>query len=139
MPRKEYLSAEARHRFDHPPILNGEQRFIFLQAPAWASQYVKGLLTPTNKVGFLLQVGYFRIVSRFFVSGRFHQADIDYIAGKISVDLNAIDMKDYQGTTFYRHQDEILAYFGFPLLSNYLVRPYYRKPNGWRTYRPGLT
>ncbi len=113
MPRKEYLSAEARHRFDHPPILNGEQRLIFLQAPAWAAQYVKGLLTPTNKVGFLLQVGYFRIVSRFFVSGKFHQADIDFIAVKISVDLNAINMKEYQGTTFCRHQDEILAYFGF--------------------------
>jgi len=31
MPRKDYLSAEARHRFDHPPILPGEQRQIFLQ------------------------------------------------------------------------------------------------------------
>ncbi len=113
MPRKEYLTVEARHRFDHPPFLTGEQRLIFLQAPSLAIEYGKSLLTPTNKVGFFLQVGYFRIVSRFFVCGKFHQADIDFIANKISVDLNSIEMNDYHGTTFHRHQDEILAYFGF--------------------------
>lgn len=113
MARKECLSPEARHRFDYPPVLTPEQRVIFLQAPVWATDYVKGLLTPSNKVGFMLQVGYFRIVSRFFVSSRFHQADVDFIADKISVDSNAVDMNDYYGTTFSRHQEDILAYFGF--------------------------
>ena len=68
MARKEFLSPEARHRFDNPPVLTSEQRSIFLQAPTWATEYVRQLQTPSNKVGFLLQVGYFRIVSRFFVS-----------------------------------------------------------------------
>ncbi|WP_069660518.1 DUF4158 domain-containing protein [Arcticibacter eurypsychrophilus] len=113
MPRKDYLSAEARHRFDNPPVLSGEQRQIFLQAPTWATEYVKGLLTPSNKVGFILQVGYFRIVSRFFVSSRFHQADVDFIADKISVDANGVNMADYQGNTFRRHQEDILGFFGF--------------------------
>lgn len=60
-----------------------------------------------------MQVGYFRIVSRFFVSSRFHQIDVDFIADKISVDANAVNMADYQGNTFRRHQDDILNYFGF--------------------------
>jgi hypothetical protein len=84
-----------------------------LQAPDWAIEYVKGLHTPTNKAGFLLQVGYFRIVSRFFVSSRFHQADVDFIADKVSVDVNAVDMEGYRGNTFRRHQEDILDYFGF--------------------------
>lgn len=113
MPRKEYLSVEARHRFDHPPVLNSEQRLIFLQAPAWATDYVKGLQTPSNKVGFLLQVGYFRVVSRFFVASRYHQSDVDFVAEKISVAINAVNMDEYQGRTVLRHQEEILAYFGF--------------------------
>ena len=113
MARKEFLSPEARHRFDNPPVLTSEQRSIFLQAPTWATEYVRQLQTPSNKVGFLLQVGYFRIVSRFFVSSRYDQKDVDFVAEKISVDSNAVDMNDYCGTTFSRHQEDILAYFGF--------------------------
>lgn len=119
MPRKDYLSAEARRRFDHPPTLSGEQRQIFLQAPVWAMEYVKGLLTPSNKVGFILQVGYFRIVSRFFVSSRFHQSDVDFVVDRISVDVNAVNMGDYHGNTFRRHQDDILSYFGFAPFTKY--------------------
>jgi hypothetical protein len=83
MPRKEYLSQEARHRFDNPPVLNSEQRLIFLQAPGWALEYVKMLQTPSSKVGFLLQVGYFRMVSRFYIQTKFNQSDIEYVAERI--------------------------------------------------------
>jgi TnpA family transposase len=113
MPRKEYLSQEARHRFDNPPVLNSEQRLIFLQAPGWALEYVKMLQTPSSKVGFLLQVGYFRMVSRFYIQTKFNQSDIEYVAERISVDSNAVDMNEYENSTVYRHQKEILEYFGF--------------------------
>jgi len=113
MPRKEYLAQEARQRFDWPPILSAEQKLIFLQAPSWANEYVRQLQTPSNKVGFLLQVGYFRIVSRFFVPGRFLQDDVDFVTDKISVDVNAVEMADYEGNTARRHQKDILEYFGF--------------------------
>ncbi|TDE09364.1 Tn3 family transposase [Dyadobacter psychrotolerans] len=113
MPRKEYLTSEERTRFDNPPILNADQRPIFLEVPQWAAEYVKTLQTPSNKVGFLLQVGYFRIVSRFFGSNRFHQSDVDYVAERISVDVNAVQMTSYEGRTSLRHREDILLYFGF--------------------------
>ncbi|WP_221393482.1 DUF4158 domain-containing protein [Dyadobacter sp. NIV53] len=113
MPRKEYLNSEARQRFDNPPVLSADQKVIFLEAPQWAAEYVKTLQTPSNKVGFLLQVGYFRIVSRFFGSNRFHQSDVDYVAERISVDINAVQISDYEGRTSLRHREDILGYFGF--------------------------
>ncbi|MBC7390523.1 MAG: Tn3 family transposase [Opitutaceae bacterium] len=113
MPRKEYLSQEARHRFDNPPVLNVGQRTIFLQPPKWATEYLKGLQTPSNKVGFLLQVGYFRMVGRFFVSSKYRKGDIDFVAEMNSVDMNSVDMDEYVGNTVRRHQKEILEYFGF--------------------------
>lgn len=113
MPRKEYITWEARQKFDHPPILNPEQKLIFLKAPEWATEYVRTLQTPSNKVGFLLQVGYFRIVSRFFVSSRYHQSDVDFVAERISIDVNAVQMSDYEGRTALRHREDILGYFGF--------------------------
>ncbi len=113
MPRKDYISLEARLRFDQPPSLTTERRLIFLQAPLWAMEYVRSLQTPSNKVGFLLQVGYFRIVGRFFVSSRYHGADVDFVAENISVDVNSVVMSDYEGRTVLRHQKDILDYFGF--------------------------
>ena len=113
MPRKEYLTSEVRQRFDNPPVLSLDQKMIFLQAPQWAAEYVKTLQTPSNKVGFLLQVGYFRVVSWFFGSNRFHQSDVDYVAERISVDVNAVQMTDYEGRTSLRHREDILGYFGF--------------------------
>jgi len=113
MARKEFLSPEARQRFDCPPEFNAEKRILFLQAPVWALEYVKGLHTPSNKVGFLLQVGYFRVVSRFFLPSRFHQADVDFVAEKISVNVNDVNIDEYESRTALRHQKEILSYFGF--------------------------
>jgi TnpA family transposase len=113
MPRKNYLNSEARQKFDYPPVLTPEQKLIFLKTPDWATEYVKTLQTPSNKVGFLLQVGYFRIVSRFFVSSRFHQNDVDFVSERISLDVNAVHMSEYEGRTTLRHREDILGYFGF--------------------------
>lgn len=115
MARKEYLSYEQRQRFDSPPILNSRQRAIFVQLPDWAEQYYKTLATPTNQVGFLLQLGYFRIVCRFFESLQFRKEDIAFVqkTGK-NIDPNEVDMLLYkQSSSYYRHQQEILSHLGF--------------------------
>ena len=111
MARKEYLSYEERLRFDSPPILTNLQRAIFLQLPEWAEQYYKTLTTATNQVGFLMQLGYFRIACRFFESLQFRLEDITFVqkAGK-NIDPNEVDMLLYkQSTSYYRHQLEILS------------------------------
>jgi hypothetical protein len=66
MARKEYFSYEERKRFDTPPVLSNKQRYIFNQLPQWAENFIKTIITPTNQIGFLIQLGYFRIVCRFF-------------------------------------------------------------------------
>ncbi|WP_439557268.1 DUF4158 domain-containing protein [Dyadobacter sp.] len=113
MARKEYLTPEERNRFENPPQLLSEQKGLFLQLPEWASSYLKTLQTPTNQVGFLLQLGYFRVVSRFFLSNRFIQSDINYIITGIMVDPNQVNMIDYVGGTFRRHQEDILGQLGY--------------------------
>jgi hypothetical protein len=113
MARKEFLSAQDRTRFDYPPELSAEQRNLLMQMPQWASEYVHHLQTPTNKVGFILQLGYFRIVSRFFLASRYPLPDIEYVARRIYMDPNGVDMSVYLGTTYHRHQADILARLGY--------------------------
>lgn len=56
MARREYLRPDERSRFDMPPGLTPQQRPIFLDLPAWAKRFLAQTLTPTNQVGFLLQL-----------------------------------------------------------------------------------
>jgi hypothetical protein len=118
MPRKEYLSSEDRTRLDYPPELVGDQRNLLMQLPDWARQYLRGLQTPTNQVGFLLQLGYFRVVSRFFVASRYPIRDIDYVIARLLVDPNGVQMESYSGRTFLRHQKDILHYLGYQAFDN---------------------
>ena len=60
MPRRDFLSADERLRFDSPPRLNAAERLILVDIPQWAEDYLQAIHTPTNKIGFLLQLGYFR-------------------------------------------------------------------------------
>ncbi|MBC8156241.1 MAG: DUF4158 domain-containing protein [Bacteroidetes bacterium] len=57
------LSPDERTRFDSPPTLAVHQRLILLDLPVWAESYLQAIQTSTNQVGFLLQLGYFRILS----------------------------------------------------------------------------
>jgi TnpA family transposase len=115
MARKEYFSYEERKRFDTPPVLSNKQRYIFNQLPQWAENFIKTIITPTNQIGFLIQLGYFRIVCRFFEPLQFHQNDIFYVIETLkSIDPNAIDMAIYQqSSSYYNHQQVILNHLGF--------------------------
>lgn len=88
---------------------------MFIQLPEWAEQFYATLPTSTSRAGFLLQLGYFRTVCRFFEPLQFRQADIAFIqkSGK-NIDPNQVDMAAYQqSSSYYRHQGEILSRLGF--------------------------
>lgn len=113
MPRKEYLSSDERLRFDSPPQLQDVN--ILIQIPHWAETYLYTLGSASNKVGFVLQLGYFRVTSRFFIPHRFNEWDITLIVERFNIDPNEeINLYNYaQSRTMYRHQEEILKECGF--------------------------
>ncbi len=113
MARKEYLSSDERSRFDSPPQL--EDIRILVQIPTWAERYLQTLGSATNKVGFILQLGYFRVTGRFFAPHRFNQLDIDLVVDRFNIDPNdEITLNNYaQSRTTYRHQEEILKELGY--------------------------
>jgi len=52
-------------RFDTPPILTGEQRKKFFTMQKWVIELLNTFTLSTNKIGFLLQLGYFRAFNKF--------------------------------------------------------------------------
>lgn len=114
MARREYLSPDERARFDAPPTLTVHQRPILLDLPAWAETYLQSVQIPTNKVGFILQLGYFRVVTRFFMADRFESEIIAWVCLRLRVDPNSIQLADYaRSRTAYRHREDILHHLGY--------------------------
>ncbi len=98
--------------FDAPPVFNGEERKRFFYLPKWASELVESFRTPTNKIGFVLQLGYFKAANRFFVAQKFDEKDVVFVANKLGLSADT-DFKKYTKATFIRHQSSILENLGF--------------------------
>ena len=99
--------------FDNPPVFTGEQRKQIFTIQKWVLSLIESFVSPSNKIGFVLQLGYFRAVNKFYTSKKFHQKDIEYIARNLKIDLETINITDYRYTTSERHQQIILAETGF--------------------------
>lgn len=114
MPRRDFLSADEWLRFDSPPHLNAAERLILVDIPQWAEDYLQAIHTPTNKIGFLLQLGYFRVVTRFFIPDRFPASDLEWVCRRRNILLTDMQMEDYlHNRTMYRHRTTILDRLGY--------------------------
>jgi hypothetical protein len=72
------LTPEEIKAFDKPPRFTPAQRQTYFQLHEKLLPLLNKLRTPTNKVGLLLQWGYFRASGRFFKLSDSHRADIKY-------------------------------------------------------------
>ena len=86
MPLLTILPSEDVTKFEQPPVFTAEERKHFYTLPKWAEEIVSTLQTPANKIGFILQLGYFRATKKFYVPHTFHQADIQFIARRLAVE-----------------------------------------------------
>jgi TnpA family transposase len=107
------LSKADIKEFELPPIFNFEERRKFFNLPQWADGFVEELRTPTNKVGFILQLGYFSAVNRFFVSNKFYSRDVEYICKRYEIMIEQVNLTTYVRGNFDRHQRIILERLGF--------------------------
>ena len=112
MANKEFISQQARKRFEEPPQLSETERSSLLVIPLWAKLVIDQIPSHTNKTGFILQSGYFRLMGRFFHPKMYSQKDIDFVVQKLSGDPNEVNIK-YKTSTYHRHREIILQGFGF--------------------------
>jgi len=113
MPHIKILNNNDIKAFNSPPEFNGEERKRFFYLPKWAGEFVESFRTRTNKIGFVLQLGYFKAVNRFFVARKYHQNDIEFVANRHGFGLNEFDFENYKERTFIRHHELILENMGF--------------------------
>jgi TnpA family transposase len=112
MPRQRILTPAEQQAFDASPVLNAAQRTQYFAVSPALSELIASLRTPTNQVGFLLQLGYFRAAHRFF-SRPYHPHDAAYIAHRLEVSPDAVNLASYDEATARRHRRLILEHLGY--------------------------
>ena len=102
------LSQQKQRDFDTPIKLNLEKRELFFSLDYEALGFVQSLRTPTNQVGFVLQLGYFRANGKFFTQQHFKSPDIDFVLKMLNVTPEEINLSDYIHKTPIFHRQKIL-------------------------------
>lgn len=118
MPRMRILSEAEQEAFDKPPLFDHEQRKQFFSFPNALLDIARGLRTPTGQIGFLLLCGYFKATKRFFLPQDFHRRDVEAAARILNLSAGNFAGEEYVKTTRIRHQQWILAFYGFKPFDN---------------------
>ena len=115
MPRLAILNAEEIKAFDKPPKFTPAQREKYFYLSEKLLALKSNLTSETNQLATVLQWGYFRATGRFFLINDFNAADIKYVADILNVDIQEVDLKNYQENrkTARAHQKKILSSMGF--------------------------
>lgn len=106
MTQLDILPPNERRQFDSPPTFKKEERTLYFHLSKDTRLSIVGISNPSNKVGFLLQLGYFRASARFFKPSAFKKRDIDYVCRLLGVKSPSFD--HYEGTVITRHRRRIL-------------------------------
>ena len=107
------LSSSERQRFDAPPKFNADDRSLYFSLSNNELKLINELRTITNKVGFVLQLGYFKANGKFFTVEQFRRSDIDYVANLLGASPINVGLSSYQKKIPHDHRKRILELLGW--------------------------
>ena len=99
--------------FETPPVFTEAEQAMYFNISKWAEDILPTLREPHNKIGFVLQAGYFKAANKFFTSNRFHKSDAEFVAQILGFNKRQIRLKHYRRTNQERHRALILENSGF--------------------------
>lgn len=107
--------------FNRPPSFNKQERMNIFALDTRTRKILKGLKrAPENKVGFMIQLGYFRATRKFFAISKFRDADIFYVAELLELKVTAKSLKEiYSDRTRINHSNKILDFLGYEPWNHY--------------------
>lgn len=107
------LSPSEYKAFQAPPIFNDDEKVNYFDITETAKKIMLGSRTPYRKIGFILQLGYFRYTGRFFNPSQFHKQDILFVSKMLEINPQSIDLSKYKEHIRAHDQQKIMALLGF--------------------------
>jgi len=110
------LTPKEQRGFDLPPKFKKADRSkYFSVSPKIKQLAFNKLRKSVNRVGFILQLGYFRASGKFFVSEEYNKRDIQYVCKMLNIHKGSINIEHYSETSRKNHRDTILGLAGWIL------------------------
>lgn len=103
------LPANERAKFDQPPKFNDNDRALYFSLTNDDLNHVKELRSPTSKVGFVLQLGYFKSNGKFYLLEQFQDQDIKFVTKMLDLNFGEIAFASYTDKMLAKHQSKILS------------------------------
>lgn len=100
-------------RFDKPPVLTHDERKSCFQVDLSISSMMDKTKQDINKVGLLLQYGYFKVTGKFFTAKTFKSSDIKAAAKIMDIPPPKDFTHQYTDRTRQKHRSLILENTGF--------------------------
>lgn len=116
MPLITVFNSTEKQLFDKPPQFSAEERQYFFTLPSWTEDELIKIKTPMNKVGFILQLGYFRATKKFYEKSQSHTSDIFFVSKRTGM-TEQVEINAYAQTTLLRHRKLILEKLGYQAFS----------------------
>ena len=91
---------------------------IFFTYPGGLKKYLKTIRKDVNKIGFVLQLGYFRAVKRSFAPSKYHKRDLEYVANKLEIPVQEMDLNEYNRSDSSKNKTVILENLGFQIFND---------------------
>jgi hypothetical protein len=105
------LTNEEKKRFESPPVFSSQERKRHFRFPAGVLKIAEELRTPTTKVCFLTSYGYFSATNKFY-NKQFLLTDLEFVARKLNIPENSINLSEYQTKAYRDHKVRILDLIG---------------------------
>lgn len=103
------LNPNERRRYDSPPVFNTDECSFYFSMDIEEMELIQSLRTTSNKIGFAIQLAYFKANGKFFAVDSFRQQDIFYAAKTIGIVTENIDISNYKNETPIKHRKRIFT------------------------------
>jgi TnpA family transposase len=107
------LSPSEHKRFDALPKFNADERALYFSLSNEELKLISELRTTANKIGFILQLGYFKANGKFFTVEQFRRPDIDYVANLLGISPVNVGLSSYQNRIALYHRERVLELLGW--------------------------
>jgi TnpA family transposase len=118
MRKIEILLPSEAEQFDRPPVFNHDERKCFFTPPTELLPIISRAVG-FNKIGLILQHGYFKSTGKFYKSEKYQKADIYYVAKLLKLKLTGVFIQQYSNSTRNNHKRTILDLMGYELFSKH--------------------
>lgn len=104
------LSEKEKCSFDAAPGLTEQERQLYFELSPALQTHINRFPNDMSKLGFVLQLGYFRKKGRFFNPEDFYKTDVDYVINRLNLTASVLTRRNYPKETQRRHRKMILTH-----------------------------